>query len=449
MRCADRESQKQQGEEMSNLFSRCMTTLLISVLGAQSALAIDLPSISPEAAGYDGAQLNAITERLDRLYENGNIPNYVMAIAKDGKVFYQATRGDKDLKADTPVDLDTLYLIASMTKPLATTAALILVNEGKLSLDDKLTDFFPDFGGLIVAPGGSFDSTFEELEAPITVLNLITHTSGFTYGENVTGYGDVAKQLDELFWGKCHTNAEFLELLAQVPTVAQPGTTFNYSYSTDVLGAIVEKISGKSLGEFMQEELFEPLGMQNSGFNIALNPELFPNLARMYAPATAAAPALGQLEEGGIDWKLAEASSPQSCAPKRDSAGGGMYSSTNDFLRYLSMMANGGTFEGKRIIKEDVAAIQFKNLVPGLGLEAFEENFGEAAEFMTFGGGFGIKSEPSNSDAVDYYFWGGLFNTFFWIDPVDASVGVFSTHHFPVQYNIIDDVEDIVDAARR
>ncbi|RPG29030.1 MAG: hypothetical protein CBC52_005805, partial [Gammaproteobacteria bacterium TMED92] len=99
---------------MSNLFSRCMTTLLFSVLGAQSALAIDLPSISPEAAGYDGAQLNAITERLDRLYENGNIPNYVMAIAKDGKVFYQATRGDKDLKADTPVDLDTLYLIASM-----------------------------------------------------------------------------------------------------------------------------------------------------------------------------------------------------------------------------------------------------------------------------------------------------------------------------------------------
>lgn len=434
---------------MSNFYCRIVVTVLISIMAAQSALAIDLPGISAKEAGYDGAKLNAITERLDRLYENGNIPNYVMAIAKDGKVFYQAARGNKDLKTDSPVDLDTLYLIASMTKPLATTAALILVNEGKLSLDDKLTDFFPEFDGLIVAPGGSFDATFEELETPITVLNLITHTSGFTYGENVTGYGDVAKQLDELFWGKCHSNEEFLELLAQVPTVAQPGTTFNYSYSTDVLGAVVEKISGKSLGDFMQEKLFEPLGMDNSGFNVALSPELYPKLARLYAPATAAQPAIGRIKEKGIDWKLTEAGSVQSCAPKRDSAGGGMYSSTNDFLRYLSMMANGGTFAGKQIIKKEIAAIQFKNLVPGLGLEAFEENFGEAAQFMTFGGGFGIKSEPENSGEVDYYFWGGLFNTFFWIDPKDASVGVFSTHHFPVQYNIIDDVEDIVDAARR
>lgn len=412
-------------------------------------MAIDLPTITPEQAGYDGAKLSAITDRLDRLYENGNIPNYVVAIAKNGEVFYQAVRGNKDLKTDSPVDLDTIYLIASMTKPLATTAALMLVNEGKLSLDDKLTDYFPEFDGLIVAPGGSFDATFEELQAPITVLNLITHTSGFTYGENVTGYGDVAKQLDELFWGKCHTNAEFLEILAQVPTVAQPGTTFNYSYSTDVLGAIVEKISGMALGEFMQEKLFGPLGMDNTGFNIAQKPELFPKLAKLYAPATAAAPAIGRLAEGDIDWKLTEVNSPQTCAPKRDSAGGGMYASTNDYLRYLSMMANGGSFLGKQIIKEKIAAIQFTNLVPGLGLEAFEENFGEAAQFMTFGGGFGIKSEPTNSEEVDYFFWGGLFNTFFWIDPTDASVGVFSTHHFPVQYNIIDDVEDIVDAARR
>ena len=128
-----------------------------------------------------------------------------MAIAKDGKVFYQATRGNKDLKTESPVDLDTIYLIASMTKPLATTAALMLVNEGKLSLDDK-TDIFR-VRGSDRRVGGSFNATFEELEAPITILNLITHTSGFTYGENVTGYGDVAKQLDELFWGKCQTNA--------------------------------------------------------------------------------------------------------------------------------------------------------------------------------------------------------------------------------------------------
>jgi CubicO group peptidase (beta-lactamase class C family) len=433
---------------MKNVNVSVLGLLLFSIFGIKFALADNLPSTTPAEAGYDGAKLSGITARLDKLYENGNIPNYVLAMAKDGEIFFESTRGNKNIAAETPVDLDTIYLIASMTKPLATTAALLLVDEGKLSLDDKLTDFFPQFDGLIVAPGGSFDATFEDIESPITVKNLITHTSGFTYGENVTGFGDVAKQYDELFWGKCHSPVEFLDILAEVPLVAQPGTTFNYSYSTDVLGAIVEKISGKRLGLFLQERLFEPLGMTNSGFHLSKRPEVLGNVALMYAPGSAAQPAIGVIEEGGIDWKLAAFNGFAGGCLKNDSAGGGMYASSGDYLKYISMMANGGKFQGKQIIKEEIAAIQFQNLVPGLGLEAFEDAFGEAAEFMTFGGGFGIKSEVDAPDEVDYYFWGGLFNTFFWIDPRDRSVGVFSTHHYPVQYNIIDDLEQIVDDAR-
>jgi CubicO group peptidase (beta-lactamase class C family) len=427
---------------------RWLWLLLGSLLAGPVPAAEEWSYSTPEKAGYDGSKLNALTDRLDRLYENGSIPNYVLALAKDGEIFFETKRGNKDLEAATPVDLDTIYLVASMTKPLATTAALLLVDEGRLSLDDKLSDFFPEFDGLMVAPGGSFDSIFEEMEAPITVKNLITHTSGFTYGENVTGFGDVAKQYDELFWGKCHSSQEFLELLAQVPLVAQPGTTFNYSYSTDVLGAIVEKISGKKLGQFLQERLFDPLGMDRSGFHLSKRPELLANVARMYAPGTAAAPSLGILEPDGVDWKLAPFQTSIGGCEKNDSAGGGMFASSSDYLKYISMMADGGKFKGEQIIKEEIAAIQFQNLVPGLGLEAFEDAFGEAAEYMTFGGGFGIKSEEGDSDEADYYFWGGIFNTFFWIDLRDRSVGVFSTHHYPVQYNIIDDLEQIVDDAR-
>lgn len=433
---------------MKRFFKGCFASLLLAGISLQTAFAGQLPSITPEQAGYDGSKLMAITERLNRLYENGNIPNYVLAIAKDGKVFFEASRGDRDISTSSPVDMDTVYLVASMSKPLATTAALILIDEGKLSLDDKLTDFFPEFEGLIVAPGGSFDSTFEDPENPITVQNLITHTSGFTYGESVTGYGDVAKQYDELFTNECYTYEEYFSVLSQIPLVAQPGTTFNYSVSTDVLGAIIEKISGQTLSDFMQEKLFSPLGMDNTGFN-NFGPNVPSNTSKIYMTGNAALPSVGRLEGSEIEWKIVELPPSYRCEPKRDSAGGGMYSSSNDYIRYLTMMANGGIFEGKQIIKKEIAALQFSNLVPGLGLEAFEENFGEAAEFMTFGGGFGIKSEETNRDQVDYFFWGGIFNTFFWIDPVDKSVGTFSTHHYPVQYNIIDDVEDIVDAARR
>ena len=135
---------------------------------------------------------------LDPLYEDGRIPNYVVLLAKDGKIFYSAIRGNTNVNGGRPVDKETAYLVASMTKPIVSSAVFALIDEGKLSLDDTLNSFFPVFDDLFVAPGGSFDSAFEELEREITVLDLITHTSGFTYGESVIGLGDVAKQYDEI-----------------------------------------------------------------------------------------------------------------------------------------------------------------------------------------------------------------------------------------------------------
>ena len=227
-----------------------------------------------------------------------------------------------------------------------------MIQDEVLSLDDPLTKFFPQFESMVVAPMGDLDVPFEIARAPITIRNLLTHTSGFTYNPLVLGLGDVAYQYAELeVMSQKVSLEENLEMLAQIPLVAQPGASFNYSVSVDVLGAVIEKVTGQRLGD-----------------------------------------------------------------PTFDSGGGGMYSTAQDFLKYAEMVANGGVLNGVRYLSAETAAIHFQDLMPELGLEAFEVAFGEAAQYMKFGGGFGIKLEEDGSDRADYYFWGGAANTFFWID---------------------------------
>ena len=427
--------------------------LLIGFVGTSSVYGA-LPRITAQEAGYDPNKLEAIRERVDALYEDGRIPNYVVALAKDGKVFYQAIRGEGTLgKPETKVDLDTIFWLASKSKPIVSTAAFQLIEEGKLRLSDRLNDFFPIFEDLMVAPGGSFDSAFEELTREITVKDLLTHTAGFTYGERVIGLGDVAKQYDEMgVMSMTNTLDDNLLLLAEVPLIAQPGKSFNYSVSIDVLGAIMEKIEGKRLSLILRERVFDPLGMSNSGFNSKDFSE-GSIIAGLYSVPGPGQRPIGRIVGSAEDvsWRIAESPLTQLGYPdsvRFDSGGGGLWASADNFLRYAMMIANDGTFGGQRVLKPTSVQAQLTNLVPGLDLNAFMRNFGEAARLMSFGGGLGIKREGVDTKDVDYYFWGGLCNTSFWIDPEDGSVGVFFTHHCPGQYNINDELEDIVDGAR-
>ena len=424
----------------------------------QNAIA-EIERVSPAEAGFDVSKLEAVKDLLDPLYEDGRIPNYVVLLAKEGKIFFSATRGNTALGGNRAVDEHTVYLMASMSKPIVSSAIFSLIDDGKLRLDDKLNDFFPVFDQLLVAPGGSFDSAFEEPDRQITLKDLLTHTSGFTYGESVIGLGDVAKQYDEIGVmtgeGRGRTINENLEILAEIPLVAQPGTSFNYSVSTDILGAIIEKIEGKSLGDALKELMFEPLGMSETGFD-ASDFSDSENIAYLYAIPQSGLRPIGRIEGSEIIWKLAGGFSlngeplPPNPGLGRgfDSGGGGLWGSGSDYIRYISMIAAKGLSKGNRVLSETSIESQTSNLVPGLGLEAFEIQFGSAAALMSFGGGFGIKRESAESDDVDYLFWGGICNTSFWIDPSDGSVGVFLTHACPGQYNVGDDLEDIVDKAR-
>jgi CubicO group peptidase (beta-lactamase class C family) len=437
-------------------FIICLHFFLLFV--AENAFA-DIERTTPAQAGFDASKLEAVKSVLDPLYEDGRIPNYVVILAKDEKVFFSASRGHTSLGGQRSVDENTVYLMASMSKPIVSSAIFALIDDGELGLEDKLNDFFPVFDQLLVAPGGSFDSAFEEPKRQITVKDLLTHTSGFTYGESVIGLGDVAKQYDEIgvITGEYRSKTidENLEILAEIPLVAQPGTSFNYSVSTDILGAIIEKVEGKSLGDALKERMFEPLGMSETGFDGSDFSDS-ENIAHLYAIPQSGLRPIGRIEGSEIVWKLAGGfglgGKPMAPTPGLgrgfDSGGGGLWGSGSDYIKYISMIASKGLFKGKRVLSETSVESQTSNLVPGLGLEAFESQFGSAAALMSFGGGFGIKRESAESDEVDYLYWGGICNTSFWIDPSDGSVGVFLTHACPGQYNVGDDLEEIVDKAR-
>ena len=405
------------------LLAACLFVTLVTATNVYGAL----PTITPHEAGYDPAKLEAIRIKVDALYEDGRIPNYVVALAKDGKVFYQAIRGEGTLgEPETKVDLDTIFWLASKSKPIVSTAAFQLIEEEKLQLKDKLGDFFPIFDDLLVAPGGSFESAFEELTREITVKDLLTHTSGFTYGESVIGLGDVAKQYDEMgVMSMGNTLEDNLVLLAEVPLIAQPGKSFNYSVSIDVLGAIMEKIEGKRLSLILRERVFEPLGMLNSGFNSNDFSE-GATIASLYSVPGPGQRPIGRIpgSEEDVPWRISESPLTQLGYPdsvKFDSGGGGLWASADNFLRYAMMIANNGVLDGQRVLQPTSVKAQLTNLVPGLDLNAFMRNFGEAARLMSFGGGLGIKREKVDTEDVDYFFWGGLCNTSFWIDPKDES----------------------------
>ena len=432
------------------------------------ALAEPIEPISPSDAGYDEDKLNELKNVAEELYQDGRIPNYVIALYKDNKRFFTIAEGKTRLESEpdprlpapvayllkdgSDVGPDTIFHMASMTKPITTTALLMLVEEGRVSLDDPLTKYFPEFEQMMVAPEGDFGNQFEPAKRQISILDLVRHTSGFSYPEAIAGFGDVGKLYGELgvFMDSTKKTEEHLGNLAELPLVAHPGESFNYSVSVDVIGALIEKVSGKDLATYLEDVLFEPLGMSDTVF--ALDVLQVPRTSDIYGsqsfdPNTPFRE-IGRLESSDIDWKVQNVVPAvyYQQDPEFYSGGGGILSTADDYAKYLMMIANGGSYKGVNVIKAETTRIHTQPLITDIS--ALAQAFGDAAQYMTFGGGFGIKNEPNDLEKVDYYFWAGAFNTFFWVDPADKSVGLFLTAHWPVQYNISDRLEQIVDEAR-
>jgi CubicO group peptidase (beta-lactamase class C family) len=342
----------------------------------------------------------------------------VSLVARRGHIVLFEAVGEADIEEGWPMREDSLFRIASMTKPIVSLAVMMLHEEGRFLLDDPISRFIPELGKLRVAevPEGE-EVAPEALEtAPavreITIDDLLTHRSGFTYGPfNQGPVGELYRRAN-LF--AVSTNEELVRRLAEIPLVHQPGTAFEYSHSTDVLGRLVEVVSGQSLDRFLEERIFLPLGMKDTKFY--LSEEEAERLVALYQRVDA--PPLKPLERGRESRFVV--------GPKTwFSGGGGLVSTASDYYRFLQMLLNGGELEGRRLVGRKTVELMTQDhvgmevrLYPGYG----------------FGLGFAVRGELGKGYSLGSegeYSWAGIFNTFFWVDPKEELILIYLSNVSP------------------
>ena len=374
-----------------------------------------LPGAKPEQVGLSTDRLNKITATLRGDVEKGAIPGAILVVGRHGKVALFEAVGARDPATKAPMTKDAIFRIYSMSKPITSVAAMMLFEDGKFSLAEPASKYIPQLGGLKVGmekpdPSGG-KSTLELVPAKrdMTIQDLFRHTSGLTYG--FFGEGIVKKMyVESKVWNDYPSNSELIDRLAKLPLAYQPGTTWDYSHATDVLGRLIEVISSRSLYQFEKERLLDPLGMKDTSFYVSDKSkqdrvaEPFPN-DRTF----------------GIE---ADFNDPR-VVQKWESGGGGMVSTAMDYARFLQMLLNGGTLDGKRILSPKTVAYMTSDhlgtaIVPGL-------YYLPGAGF-TFGLGFAVRKDAGVSPyagSVGELNWGGAGGTYFWVDPKEDMFVVF------------------------
>jgi CubicO group peptidase (beta-lactamase class C family) len=389
---------------------RCLRIALLGLAlsGAVLASAQPLPAARPEQVGLSAERLQMLSEVFKADVAAGKIPGAVLLVARRGKLAWFEPIGSLDPVAGTSMTRDGIFRIYSMSKPVTTVAAMMLVEDGRMKLDDPISMYLPEYARMTVGvekPGTDGKPVLDTVPArrPITVQDLMRHTSGLTYGFFGPGLVKQAYNAAGLGAGD-PTNAEFSERLARLPLAYQPGTTWDYSHSTDILGRLVEVVSGQSLFQFEKARLFDPLGMKDTSYYV-------PERARQQRIA----------EPLPIDRSFgvgAELNDPR-MVRKLESGGGGLVSTAGDYARFLQMLLDGGTFEGKRYLGPRTLTLMTSDhssagagIVPG-PLYLPGPGYG-------FGLGFAVRrndGEAPYPSAGGEYNWGGAGGTYMWVDP--------------------------------
>lgn len=358
----------------------------------------------------DGARLQAMIDDLDSRYVRaGRLPHLQIMISRDERPIAFASRGQA--RADgTPLRHDTLFRIASMTKPLTSVAFMMLVERRQVALDDPVTDLLPEFAALRVGTQG-------EAARPMRMIDLLRHTSGLTYGLQRRTAIDAryrALGLDE--FQQKRTGDEFIAALAALPLEFQPGTAWNYSVATDVLGVVVERLTGRSLEEVIRACICDPLGMGDTWFVVP----------RDRTDRLADAWRLADDGESTVaDWG---ARSGWQRSGRLHSGGGGLVSSTADYHRFARMVLRGGELDGVRLLKPETMAMMVGNQLPGgRDLAALSTGMFSEADYAETGFGLGFAVDGRGGA----FYWGGVFSTFFFVDPGEAIIAVMMTQFMP------------------
>jgi CubicO group peptidase (beta-lactamase class C family) len=402
----------------------CIVCLVVTVpTWAQS-----VTMAKPEEVGLSAERLERIGQVFNREIEQGKLPGAVVVVARKGRVAYFESFGFRDKAAGAPMPKDAIFEIYSMTKPLVSVAAMILVEEGRLQLADPVTKFLPEFARLQVSvpkldpTSGKLTYTLVSPERAMTIQDLLRHTSGLVYPD-FTSHAQVReaylkevlfKPDDDTYDERDLTPADEIARLAKAPLAHQPGTTWEYGFSTDVLGRVIEKVSGQRLAEFLEERLFKPLKMVDTGFYIPKS-----SMDRFAHP-------LPVDPATGTPIALHDVSAP----PANDGGGAGGVSTTVDYLRFSQMMLNGGWLDDAQILSRTTVSLMTSDHLGPQMARAMQPGFGLGTQGYTFGLGFAVRQEPGIAavpGSQGEYMWGGYAGTYFWIDPKEELVGIMMT----------------------
>ncbi|MFA6124877.1 MAG: serine hydrolase domain-containing protein [Sphingomonas sp.] len=389
---------------------------------------IDMSGTMPAIGRFDAARLNRIDAFLkERYLDSGRLANAQILIARGGEIAHLSSQGPAR-EGGKSIDEGSLFRIASMTKPVTSIAFMMLLEQGKVALDTPVHHVLPAFKGVGVYNGGGGGVPFQTRPTtePMRMLDLLRHTSGLTYSFQNRSYVDAAYREGKI--ENWHGNLDldgFIEAVAKVPLEFSPGEAWNYSVSTDVLGAVVEKVSGQSLADFFRTQIFAPLKMDDTFF--AVPEDKIDRLTDCYTFTP---------EKGRFLYDRGEASA-WSRPPKLVSGGGGLVSTALDYHRFCTMLLNGGELDGARIVGRKTIELMTMNHLPGgSDLSKMSKSmFSETTNAGTgFGLGFAVNIDVARSmipGSVGEFYWGGMFSTAFFVDPVEQVHMVFMTQMSP------------------
>ncbi|HWN95884.1 MAG TPA: serine hydrolase domain-containing protein [Methylomirabilota bacterium] len=381
--------------------------ILVSVLAV--SVPAQLPTTSPRAAGFDPARLEVLHATTRRFVEEGKHAGIITLLARDGKIVDFQTYGYRDVEKRLPMERDTIVRVYSMSKIITCAATLMLLENGQYHLDDPVSKYLPELKDMKVWTNG----TTEALKRPITIKHLLTHTSGLIY--DFSGNDELTKlwRAAELWKGPGLTN--FITKLSKLPLKHQPGDAYTYGVNQDVQGALIERVSGQRFGAFLEERIFRPLGMKDTGFDV---PESKVNrLAKAYKL---------------VDGKFVEDEPLIETWPKEgrgiEAGGAGIFSTAGDFARFAQMLCNGGTLDGKRLLGRKTIELMTANhmvALPNNQAATRQKGFGLGVEVTT---DLGQLSMPSS---IGQFGWYGAATTYCQIDPKEKIVAIALAQHFP------------------
>jgi CubicO group peptidase (beta-lactamase class C family) len=382
----------------------------------QMSPGIALEQATPESVGMDSERLSRVTDAMQELVDEGRLAGVVTAAVRDNKLVHFESVGYRDLEAQDPMRNDAIFRIYSMSKPITGVAMMILYEEGKFRLSDPVEQYLPEFKDLQVFAGVDDDGNLitEPQAHKMTIRELMSHTGGLSYGVFSQSPVD-SLYLEADILDANQTMDEFIGKLGDIPLRQQPGSQWHYSVSVDVQGALVERLSGQRFGDFLEQRIFDPLGMTDTDFHVP--EEKASRFAQVY----------NYDDNGELVAREGFEGANFLMDPEFESGGGGLVGSTMDYLRFSQMLLNGGELDGVRILAPLTVDLMHRNQLPA----GFKDD-GMGTPGTSFGLDFAVIEDPVEAESYSKgeYYWGGAAGTWFWIDPVEDLIFVGMIQQF-------------------